>query len=394
MKHKVLILGGDGYLGWPTAMYLAKKGFSVSIIDSFSKRQLEYEIGAQPLAKVFSLKERVEKWNSIYKKNKISFYVGNLLNHKFLYRAIEFERPKSIVHYAEQPSAPYSMASREQCFFTQNNNVMGNINLLFAMRKYIPDAHLIKLGTMGEYGTPNLDLEEGWMNIVYKGRKERILFPKKPGSFYHLSKVHDSHNIEFCCRVWGLKSTDLNQGVVYGVSTKETEEDEIFKTSFHYDDIFGTVLNRFIAQVVVNENLTVYGKGDQIRTFLNINDTLKCIELSIKNPPKKGEYRVFNQFTEKFSINQLAKKVLSVANKKGYKIKVKNISNPRIEDAKHYYNPINKSLLKLGLKPQLLNENFLDKFIDYVSKFKNNINKSLFKPKIHWDKDITKFKIN
>lgn len=392
MKHKVLILGGDGYLGWPTAMYLAKKGYEVSLIDSFSKRQLEFEVGVQPLSKIFTLKERVEKWNKIFKKNKISFYIGDMLNHKFLYRVIQMEKPKSIVHYAEQPSAPYSMGSREKCFFTQQNNVMGNVNLLFAIRKYVPNAHLIKLGTMGEYGTPNLDLEEGWMNITYKGRKERILFPKKPGSFYHLSKVHDSHNIEFCCRIWGLRSTDLNQGVVYGVNTNETILDEKFNTSFHYDDIFGTVINRFIAQSVMNENLTIYGRGDQIRTFLNINDTIKCIELSIKNPPKKSEYRVFNQFTEKFSINQIAKKVVSIANKKGYKIKINKINNPRIEDPKHYYNPINKSLLKLGLKPQLLNEKFLSEFIDYVAKYKNNIDKTLFKPRIRWDKDIVKFK--
>lgn len=392
MKHKVLILGGDGYLGWPTAMHLARKGYKVSVLDSFSKRQLEFEVGVQPLNKIYTLKQRVEKWNNLFKKNKINYYIADLLNHKLLYKIIQIEKPKSIVHYAEQPSAPYSMGSREQCFFTQYNNVMGNVNLLFAMKKYVPDAHLIKLGTMGEYGTPNLDLEEGWMNIKYNGRKERILFPKKPGSFYHLSKVHDSHNIEYCCRIWGLRSTDLNQGVVYGVNTNETIIDKKLSTSFHYDDIFGTVLNRFVAQTVTNQNLTIYGNGDQIRTFLNINDTLKCIELSVRNPPKRGEYRVFNQFTEKFSIREIANRVLRVANKKGYKTKINKIKNPRIEDPKHYYNPINRSLLKLGLKPQFLNESFLNKFIDYVSKYKSNIDKSFFRPRIRWNKNKTKIK--
>ncbi len=392
MKHKILILGGDGYLGWPTAMHLAKKGYKVSIIDSFSKRRLEFEVGVQPLSKIYTLKQRIEKWNILFKKNKINYYIGDLLNHKFLYEVIKMEKPKSIVHYAEQPSAPYSMGGRELCFFTQHNNVMGSLNLLFAMRKYVPNAHLIKLGTMGEYGTPNLDLEEGWMNIKYKGRKERILFPKKPGSFYHLSKVHDSHNIEYCCRIWGLRSTDLNQGVVYGVNTNETIIDKKFSTSFHYDDIFGTVINRFVAQTVVGENLTIYGNGDQIRTFLNINDTLKCIELSVKNPPKRGEYRVFNQFTEKFSIKQIAQRVINVANKKGYKTKINKLKNPRIEDSKHYYNPINRSLLKLGLKPQLLSKSFLNEFIDYVAKYKSNIDKSLFKPRIKWNKGTLRLK--
>ena len=151
-------------------------------------------------------------------------------------------RPEAIIHYAEQPSAPYSMRGRDSCFFTQHNNVMGTINLLFAMKKHCPNAHLIKLGTMGEYGTPNIDIEEGWINIEHKGRKDRVLFPKKPGSFYHLSKVHDSNNIEFACRVWGFKCTDLNQGCVYGVDTDETKLDEKFSTSFHYDEVFGTVI--------------------------------------------------------------------------------------------------------------------------------------------------------
>src|SRR5207302_9459050 len=185
---------------------------------------------------------------------------------------------------------------------TQRNNVLGTLNVLHALTKYVPEAQLVKLGTMGEYGTPNIDIEEGWLDVELNGRSDRLPFPKMPGSFYHLSKVHDSHNIHFACRVWGLAATDLNQGVVYGIATDETELHPELRTSFHYDAVFGTALNRFCAQAVAGVPLTVYGAGGQKRGFLNIRDTLECVRLAAENPAERGEVRVFNQFTEVFSV--------------------------------------------------------------------------------------------
>ena len=382
---KILILGGDGYLGWPTAMHLSEKGNDIFIVDNFIKKKIESEFGIEPLFPTKTLQERVKVWNN-QSKNKIDFEIGDLLNYRFLNGVLVMFKPDCIIHYAEQPSAPYSMGSRERAVFTQHNNVIGNLNLLFPIKKNCPDVHLIKLGTLGEYGTPNIDIEEGWINIKHNGRSDRLLFPKKPGSFYHLSKVHDSANIEFACRIWNLRCTDLNQGVVYGTTTNQINNDfENFCTSFHYDGVFGTVINRFIVQLVCNLDLTVYGKGTQRRGFLNIIDTLKCIEIATLNLPEKGEFRVFNQFTEFSSLNDLADLVISAGVELGYKSNKINIENPRNEMEDHYYNPKNTSLLSLGLKPIKLDKTEIIKSIKLVEKYKKNINMDLFKAKIKWN---------
>ncbi len=382
---KILILGGDGYLGWPTAMFLSKQGHKVTIFDNFVKKKIENEQNVKPLFPQITLRERVNLWNKNI-NNPIKFIIGDLLNHRVLYEVLDQTKPETIIHYAEQPSAPYSMAGRESCFFTQHNNVMGNINLLFAMKKFCPDAHLIKLGTMGEYGTPNIDIEEGWLEINHKGRKDRVLYPKKPGSFYHLSKVHDSNNIEFACRIWGFKCTDLNQGCVYGVDTNETKLDEKFSTSFHYDEVFGTVINRFICQSVIGKDLTVYGNGSQTRGYLNIIDTINCVNIAVLNPPKKSEFRVFNQYTDVLSINDIAGKVISASNSIGIKSKKTNIKNPRTEQEDHYYKPTNTSLIKLGLKPIKIDDAILSEMIKKVQKFKDRILVDTVMPNIKWHK--------
>ncbi len=381
---KVLILGGDGYLGWPTTMHFANEGHDVYAIDNLSKRKIESEYGVEPLNIIKPFNERVKAWN-FNQKNKIKHYVSDLLNYKVLCEILEEFTPEVIIHYAEQPSAPYSMASREKAVFTQYNNVIGNLNLLFAMKKLCPEAHLIKLGTMGEYGTPNIDIEEGWLNIEHNGRKDKVLYPKKPGSFYHLSKVHDSANIEFACRIWGLRCTDLNQGFVYGISTKEIDLDyENLATSFHYDSIFGTVINRFISQVASNIDMSVYGKGTQKRAFLNLIDTINCVKIAANNEPKKGEFRVFNQFTEFSSLNEMADKIKLFADKNKIKAKIKHVTNPRIEEEGHYYNPKNTSLISLGLKPVLFENEQINKIFNVVKKNINRINIDSLEPKIKW----------
>ena len=243
------------------------------------------------------------------------------------------------------------MADRAQAVFTQNNNIIGSLNLLFAMKKHCPNAHLIKLGTMGVYGTPNIDIEEGFIKINHKNRTDVMQFPMKPLSFYHCSKAADSINLYFASRVWGIRATDLNQGVVYGIDTPETLIDERLNTSFHYDHIFGTVINRFMVQASIGKPLLVYGKGNQTRTFLNINDTIQCVELAVKNPSKKGEYKVRNQFTEVFTIKQLALLVQKSAKEIGIKSKIQYIKNPRSEEKlKHHFNPSNQKFFKTRIK--------------------------------------------
>jgi len=336
---RVLVLGGDGYLGWPTAMHFSNAGHEVAVVDNFAKRQWELEEGIAPLLPISTLHRRVACWRETTGKD-IGLYIGDLCNHRFIDQVIEQFQPEAIVHYAEQPSAPYSMQSRGTAVYTQSNNIVGTLNLLFTMRRRCPDAHLVKLGTMGEYGTPNIEIEEGYLTITHKGRTDTLPFPKQPGSFYHLSKVHDSHNIAFACRIWGIRATDLNQGVVYGIETDQTALHPDLKTSFHYDDVFGTVLNRFLIQACLGVPLTVYGKGGQTRGFLNIRDTLQCVDLAVRNPAKPGEFRVFNQFTEQFSVNELAAKVVAAGERAGLKVTIAHLKNPRIELEEHYYNAI------------------------------------------------------
>src|ERR1035437_916174 len=311
---RIAVLGGDGYCGWATALYLSKKGNSVAIFDSFARRQWDYELGVQTLTPIRALPERLKVWKQLT-GNTIEIFVGDMIDYESLAFAIKEFEPEAVIHFAEQRSAPYSMIDRRHAVFTQVNNVVGTLNLLFALREFQPDCHLVKLGTMGEYGTPNIDIEEGYITIEHNGRKDLLPFPKQPGSFYHLSKVHDSHNIMFACKIWGLRATDLHQGVVYGTLTEESELDEALINRFDYDEVFGTVLNRFCVQAAVGYPLTVYGKGGQTRGYLDIRDTVRCIELACLNPAAAGECRVFNQFTEQFRVLEIARMVQSAARK-------------------------------------------------------------------------------
>lgn len=381
---RILILGGDGYLGWPTAMYLSNLGHEVAVVDNMVKRFWEAEIGVQPLIHVRPFHLRAKRWEKLTGK-RIQFYTCDIANnHRHIYNIFEQFQPDTVIHYAEQPSAPYSMIDREKCINTQQNNVIGTLNIIFAIQHTNPDIHLIKLGTMGEYGTPNIDIEEGWLDIEHNGRKDRVLFPKKPHSFYHLSKVHDSANLEFVCRVWGSRVTDLNQGVVYGVDTEETAMHPELNTSLHYDSVFGTVINRFVVQASRQMPLTVYGSGTQTRGYLNIRDTLRCVELAAMNPAKRGEFRVFNQFTEQFNLNTLAEKVKSAASGLGMAVAIDHISNPRIEQEQHYYNANHSALIQLGLQPHLLTDEVLAGMLETALRHKDNVDESKIMPDVKW----------
>jgi UDP-sulfoquinovose synthase len=380
---RVLILGGDGYLGWPTAMRFSAGGHEVSVVDNFSRRRWHERHGTDSLTPIRALDERIQAWHEV-SGSEIRSYLGAIEDPGFLEEVIVETRPEAIVHYGEQPSAPFSMANREQAVETQYTNVIGTLNLLFFIRDQVPDCHLVKLGTMGEYGTPNIDIEEGFIEIEHKGRTDTLPFPKMPGSLYHLSKVHDSHNIHFACRVWGLRSTDLNQGVVYGIETDETTRDERLGTRFDYDEWFGTVLNRFCVQAVVGHPLTVYGKGGQTRGFLNIRDTLQCVELAVENPPEAGEYRVFNQFTESFSVGELADLVQRSAAEIGIESEINHLDNPRVEAEEHYYNPVHTKLLDLGLKPTYLGEELVESMLHALERHKHRVIDAAIDPKTQW----------
>ena len=381
---KVLILGGDGYLGWPTAMHLSHAGHEVAVLDNLLRRAMITELGANSLTPIHPLQERVRVWRELTGKD-IPHWIGDLTDAYFVDSVFTEFSPEAIVHYGEQPSAPYSMIDRRHAVSTQRNNVEGTLNVLFAMRDITPGAHLVKLGTMGEYGTPNIDIEEGYIEIEHKGRKDTLPFPKLPGSLYHLSKVHDSHNIHFGCRIWGLAATDLNQGVVYGIRTDQTDIDERLCTRFDYDEVFGTALNRFCVQAVVGYPLSVYGKGGQTRGFLNIIDTMQCIRLAVENPAASGEFRVFNQFTEQFSVTDLAERVARVGEAMGINVTVDPVDDPRIEAEEHYYNATHTKLLDLGLQPHLLTDEVVGHIIETIQRYKDRILLETIAPKTRWD---------
>jgi UDP-sulfoquinovose synthase len=380
---KICVLGGDGYCGWATALYLSSKGHSVAIVDNFVRRLWDFELGAQTLTPIQPLTDRLRAWQELTGRS-IRLFTGDVNDYEFLAGAIEDFQPDTVVHFAEQRSAPYSMIDRKHAVFTQVNNVVGTLNLLFAIKELCPDCHLVKLGTMGEYGTPNIDIEEGYIRIDHNGRSDLLPFPKQPGSFYHLSKVHDSHNMMFACRIWGLRATDLNQGVVYGTVTDEVVLDEALINRFDYDDVFGTVLNRFCAQAAVGHPLTVYGKGGQTRGFLDIRDTVRCIELACLNPAEAGECRVYNQFTEQFSVLQLAEMVQAAASKLGMRVELEHVPTPRVESERHYYNAKHSRLIDLGLQPHYLSDSLLDSLMNIAIRYQDRIDTSLFMPQVQW----------
>lgn len=380
---KIIVAGGDGFCGWPTALYLSKRGHDVSIIDSMVRRKIDSELHSNSLTPIASLEERVAKWKELTGKE-IRIYEGDLVHYDFLKEVLKREEPDAFVHFAEQRSAPYSMIDREHAVYTQTNNVTGTLNVLFGIKELVPDCHLIKLGTLGEYGTPNIQIEEGYIEIEHKGRKDVLPFPKQPGSFYHLSKVHDSHNIMFACKIWGIRATDLNQGIVYGLDTEETRLDPVLTNRLDYDGVYGTALNRFIIQSTVGHDLTVYGKGGQTRGFLHIKDTVRCIEIAAENPADHGEFRVFNQFTEEFSVGDLANKVQNVAQQEGYQVNISNLDNPRVELEDHFFHAENTKLKDLGLEPHLLDDEVIREILKTVENHKDRVIEANILPKVTW----------
>ena len=381
---RILILGGDGYLGWPTAMHLSSNGHEVAVADNYLRRRLCREEKVDFLNEVPDLVERTALWQAV-SGHQIDVHIGDLKEWNFVAEVFDKFDPQAIVHYAEQPAAPYSMLNRKAATLTLHNNLAVTANVIFAVREFCPDAHIIKLGTMGEYGTPNIDIEEGWLEVEHKGRRHTFLYPRQASSLYHTTKIMDTDLLWFYVRTWGLRVTDLMQGPVYGLFTDETEQNERLLPFFNYDEIFGTVLNRFVVQAVAGHPLTVYGKGGQTRGYLNIKDTLNCVRLSVENPANRGELRIFNQFTEAFSVSDLAEKVREAGNQLKLNVKIEHVENPRIEAEAHYYNPIHTGLLDLGLKPHYLSKGVLLEMMEFVIHYKGQINKDQIHRNVKWN---------
>jgi len=379
---RIMILGGDGYLGWPLSLHLSAAGHNVAIVDNGARRDIDRQLGTNSVVPILNLYKRINAWreaSGVWLKR----YDVDLLNYSDLRHALIDFQPDAVVHLAEQRSAPYSMMGQQEATYTQRNNVIGTLNLIHAVAEIDPSVHIVKLGTMGEYGTPNIDIEEGWLDVDHNGRHDRVLYPKKAGSWYHLSKVHDSHNLEFACRAWNLRVTDLNQGVVYGHETDQTilTLAPELATRLDYDAIFGTVVNRFAVQAALGHPLAIYGNGTQTRGFISIRDVMQCIELAIHNPPKSGEFVVFNQMTEAFSIVELAKRVARVdPNGTG----VRYFYNPRVEQEDHYYNVKHTGLEELGLVPHPLHDDDIAALIETAQRYRDRVDLSKMDPTILW----------
>ncbi|SKA67239.1 NAD-dependent epimerase/dehydratase family protein [Desulfobaculum bizertense] len=393
----ILILGGDGYLGWPTAMYLSARGHNVTVADNYFRRNACTTLDVGMLYPVPTLIERAKIWHQ-HTGNEIKVALGDLSDPEFMrsffngrvkYAWTATEKPSTaqpdtVLHYAEQPSAPYSLIDYKHANFTLQNNLLVTNNLLFALKDYSPETHVVHIGTMGEYGTPNIDIEEGWLEIEHKGRKGRFLYPRQASSLYHTSKIMDTDLMWFAVRMWGLSITDLMQGPVYGVETPESEIDHRLRSLFNYDEIFGTVINRFVVQGVTGYPLTIYGQGGQTRGYLNINDTLQCVEKSVLTPAGQGELRIFNQIMETFSVSELAELTQRIGQARGHKVEIQHIENPRKEAEEHYYNPTYSGLVEIGVEPHYLTDNVMNSMFALVETYKENIRKDVIFRGIRW----------
>ncbi|MBI4594655.1 MAG: NAD-dependent epimerase/dehydratase family protein [Candidatus Rokubacteria bacterium] len=383
---RVFIAGIDGYLGWALAVHLAQKGHEVAGLDAYYRRDWVAEVGSQSATPIRRMTERLGAFHDHFEQG-LDFRRGDLQSYNLVLNMFRSFEPEAIVHLGEMPSAPYSMMDVEHAVFTQTNNIVTTLNLLFAMREACPQAHLVKLGTMGEYGTPNVDIPEGFFEIEYRGRKDRLPFPRQAGSWYHQSKVHDSHNVAMACRIWGLRSTDIMQGVVYGTRIEAMGDDERLLTRFDFDQCFGTAINRFCAQAVIGQPLTPFGKGGQRRGFLPLRDSMQCLLLALTNPPAEGEYRVFNQFEEIYNVTELAEKVKKIGDQLGFAVRIRPVENPRIEKEEHYYHPDHEHLLRLGYTPTRDMEAEIRIVLEDLVKHRERIiaRKQALLPDIRWD---------
>jgi UDP-sulfoquinovose synthase len=380
---RIIILGGDGYLGWPIAMHLAGQDHRVLAIDNYLRRRLARDIGSEPLIATAELGARCDRFAALSGK-RIEHRLLDCTDSDELARVFQDFAPDAVVHCAEQPSAPYSMMGHDQARLTLHNNLFTTFAAIWAVKRAAPQCHIIKFGSLGEYGTPNIDIEEGWIEIDHKGRKERFLYPRAGGSLYHTSKVLDTDLLWFEARIGGLRVTDLMQGPVYGHCSDEAGGDVGLFPHFHYDDVFGTVINRFVTQAAAGVPLTVYGKGSQARGYLDLRDTVQCVALVAGKPPPPGKMRIYNQFTEIFSVRELAERVRRVGRDLGLDVAIQSLPNPRQEREEHYYRPAHDGLLKLGLQPHYLSDERVAAMIEFVGLHRDAIDSRKILPRVSW----------
>ncbi|MHB1952556.1 MAG: NAD-dependent epimerase/dehydratase family protein [Sulfobacillus sp.] len=352
---RVFIAGVDGYLGWNLAQYLVARGHRIGGMDNLARRRWVSEVGGESAFPLAGFRERVELLCASGNADPQDFIEGDLCDFSLLRDTLRRFSPQSIVHLGQMPSAPFSMKSRGHCVACQVDNLTSNLNLLWAIREVCPDCHLVKLGSMGEYGQPNVEIPEGSFRVEFRGRTDELPFPRQPGSFYHLSKVHDSHNTAFACKVWGLRATDVMQGIVCGTRFPGKSDDPRLASRLDFDECFGTVLNRFCVQAVLGMPLTVYGGGSMIRSYLSLADSLQCLALIVENPVSDalaGTYRVINQFAVTASVAELAETVSAVCREEfGLAVEAIHCENPRNDREEHFYRPENRRLFDLGYRP-------------------------------------------
>jgi UDP-sulfoquinovose synthase len=381
---KVLITGVDGYSGWPLALHLLRRGHDVAGLDNFVTRKRVKEVGSHSATPIQPFPKRQAAVQQHLGKE-LRFYQGDLGNWAFVKEVLERERPEAIVHLAEQRSAPYSMIDVHHAVDTQVENLTGTLHLLYGIRDVCPEAHLVKMGTMGEYGTPNIDIAEGFFDVEYNGRKDRLPFPRQAGSWYHWSKVFDSGDVMFASKIWGIKATDVMQGVIYGIRTPEITDDSLL-TRFDFDEVWGTALNRFVVEAILGLPITAYGAGGQTRGYIALEDSMQSLRIAVENPPKAGEYRVFNQFDAAYSVNQLAETVQRVGEEFGFHATISHPPDPRVEAENHYYHPIRENLTRLGYqRTRELDEVVRELFRD-LTKYKRRLaaKQHVLLPVVQW----------
>lgn len=383
---KVFIAGIDGYLGWALAQHLTVQGHIVTGADQLLRREWVTEVGGISAIPIENHQKRVAAFEKQFGQP-LDFRVGDLTDFEFVTQCFADFQPDAVVHLAQMPSAPYSMIDRDHSVWTQVNNITTNMNILWAMKEVVPDAHLVKLGTMGEYGQPNIDIAEGFFEVEYRGRKDTLPFPRQAGSWYHQSKVHDSHNTHFASKIWGLRATDIMQGVVFGTKFPAMGDDPALRTRLDFDQCFGTAINRFCVQAVVNHPLTLFGAGTMQRAFLPLRDAIHCLTLAVENPAQAGEFRVFNQFAESYSIAGLANLVQQVGNELGLDVQIAHYDNPRQELEQHYYKPDRENLLKIGYEPSTDVAAEVRVMIEDLMQYRDRIltKRDMLIPDIRWD---------
>ncbi|MDG6982114.1 MAG: NAD-dependent epimerase/dehydratase family protein [Nitrososphaerota archaeon] len=386
MKDPVIIFGGDGYIGWPLALHLAWRAErDVVIVDNLVTRRLVESAGSDSLVPIGSPSSRMLAYERASGKGNLTFVRADARDPKEVDWVISKYQPESVVHLAQQRSAPFSMIDQEHALYTELNNIATNLNIVFSMTRHVPGAHLLKMGTMGEYGTPNIEITEGPVEIRRDGRRHRAMFPRAAQSWYHLSKVFDTYNVMLANKIHGLRATDVMQGVVYGSQTNEIV-DESLSTRFDLDSVWGTIINKYVAQAVVYNKLLIYGKGRQTRGYLSLYDSIKCLSLLLDNPPAEGEYRVVNQIDETFDTLQLAKKVKAIAEEFGYRVGFEKVRNPRVESENHFYKVQRKVLPSLGFSRTRQIDDVIREIFQVVVKYKPRAMKmkALLAPSVTW----------